>query len=192
MHLTLYCILLVFFIALITVLNLFVFATGASNFSIILWGLLNPVLIIAIDGIFASIVHNVFPLRWMNPYRKCFYSSRKELSFYRKTKINTWKNFIPDTGKITAHFSKEHIDSTDPKYLYRFLQETCQAEWVHYAMCFAGFLTMIYAPEELLLTMFLPQCIVNFVLNVPPVLIQRNNRPKLINMYEHMTKSKEI
>ncbi len=188
MHLTLYVVILIFAIILITILNLFTGHTNISHFTIILWGILNPILIIALDGIVASVIHNAFPQKWFNPYKKCFTPPKKELSLYRKSKITRWKDFIPDTGKITAKFSKQKIDSTDPKYLYKFLQETCSAEWVHYGMCLAGFLTLIYAPKELFFSMFLPQSLVNFFLNIPPILIQRNNRPKLLKMYEHKLK----
>ena len=156
----------------------------------ILWGILGPVILFALDALFAIIMHSL-PRKWMNPYRKCFTVSRKEVSLYRKTKIVVWKDYIPDTGKLTTGLSKSKIEGTQSDYLYAFLEETCYAEWVHYGMALCSFILPFISPRTLIPVMIMPQVIVNFLLNIPPILIQRNNRPKLLAMYEHSKKTEE-
>ena len=51
-------------------------------------------------------------------------------------------------------------------------------------MALIGAVFFIYNPLYLLLMIMLPLMIINFVLNIPPVLIQRLNRPKLLRIYE--------
>lgn len=189
MHLKLYIWTIAISAITIISINFFFVQPNITLFFLMFWGFLGPIIIIGIDAIFATIVH-LFPRKWMNPYKKCFYSSRKELSFYRKIHIVSWKDYIPDTGKLTTGLSKSKIEGTKKDYLYAFLEETCYAEWVHYAMSLCGFLMLIFTPKAIWYSMIIPQILVNFVLNIPPILIQRNNRPKLITMYEHNTSSK--
>ena len=190
MHLTLYLWTIAVCACAILGINVFFIHPEISQFQMILWGILGPVILFALDALFAIIMHSL-PRKWMNPYRKCFTVSRKEVSLYRKTKIVVWKDYIPDTGKLTTGLSKSKIEGTQSDYLYAFLEETCYAEWVHYGMALCSFILPFISPRTLIPVMIMPQVIVNFLLNIPPILIQRNNRPKLLAMYEHSKKTEE-
>ena len=58
-------------------------------------------------------------------------------------------------------------------------------------MALCSFILPFISPRALVPSMIMPQVIVNFILNIPPILIQRNNRPKLLAMYEHSRKAEE-
>lgn len=187
MHLTLY--LTIMFLATVSswLINVFFVQTELSFLILTLYGLLNPVFLFGLDAVVATIIHKINP-KHFDPYIP-FYRERKgELKIYRKMNIVAWKDFVPDTGILTTGLSKSHIEGTKTDYLHFFLVETCYAEIVHYGMCLCGFVVLFFCPKSILLTLILPQVLVNFFLNIPPILIQRNNRPKLLHMYEHQLK----
>ena len=189
MRLKLYLIILAVSILTIFLVNFFLLKSMIDMVVLILWSFLNPIVIIGLDGIIAAIIHHTFiPESCFYPENKLYQVQKKELSFYRKIKINAWKDFVPETGKQTTGMSKSKIEKTTSEYLYLFLIETCYAEIIHYFMAIIGFLPMIFAPRPILFSLAFTQGMVNFVLNIPPILIQRNNRPKLQHIYERQKK----
>lgn len=187
MRLKMYLWILCVSVGIVYVINLFTVGQRYSIFLISLISIVNPLVVIAVDGLIAKIIHDL-PRKWFSPHYKIFQPFKCEKSFYRKMKINAWKDFIPDTGKQTTGLSKSEIAGTEADYLFRFLEETCYAEYVHYGMAIMGFPLIFLAPKELQLSLMLPHAFINFFLNIPPIFIQRNNRPKLLHMYERQLK----
>ena len=95
MHLKLYLWTIAVCACAILGINVFFIHPEASQFQLILWGILGPVILFALDAVFAIIMHSL-PRKWMNPYRKCFTVSRKEVSLYRKTYYRSFK--VKDRG----------------------------------------------------------------------------------------------
>lgn len=48
----------------------------------------------------------------------------------------------------TGGFPKDHLRSTEPAYLERFISETCFAEWMHFIVGVAGFSALIVYPTN--------------------------------------------
>lgn len=178
------------------IINTFVFPQEVlSIWMNIFWVCFNVVALIAIDAVFAWIIH-ALPRKWFSPYKKIYHVHRKERKIYDALRIKVWKDSIPEMGGKLCDFPKDKIDNNDPEYLMMFLQETGYAEIIHYFMAFSSivnFFIFYFAgfPMDQLLIIVLPLAIINFVLQIPPILIQRYNRPRLLIMYERELKIRE-
>ena len=171
-------------IFLVAILNTIFIPVGYDVLAVWLYTWINAIVIFVLDIIVATVIH-ALPRKLFDPYKKIFHVYKWENKFLTKgLKILKWKDKIPELGKLTTNFSKRNIEKTDSNYLYYFLVETCYAESIHIWMALIGAVVFTYNPLDLLLRIMLPLMIINFVLNIPPVLIQRLNRPKLLRIYE--------
>lgn len=164
-----------------------------TEFSIlyaILSTIIDFVIMIGIELLVAGIIH-ALPEKWFSPYNKISRVYTWERPLYEKSGIRKWKNFIPDTGQL-CNFKKDELKSTDDDYLYKFLVETCYADVIHFWMAIMGFaiLFMNINKPLALLTIDLPMAVISLLLNIPPIIIQRYNRPKLLKVYERNLKKK--
>lgn len=135
-----------------------------------------------LDAIIALAVR-FSPKKWFDPRLKIYKVASKEKYLYQKIGIKGWKDKIPELGKI-AHFSKTKIESNETTYLLKFASETCYAEVMHVLSIIFTFLPVIFAPTEARFTFAFPIAVINLFLQIPPVLVQRYNRPKLLILYE--------
>lgn len=142
---------------------------------------------IVIDAIIATITV-ILPKSWFSPYRKIFTVFPKERAFYEKIKIRKWK----DKVFASIGWDKRQVkDTNDNEYLFRFLTETCIAEFMHVISIFVGFLLIFVFPLEYIWCFGFPIALVNAFLQLLPVFIQRYNRPKLLKLYEYNKKIAE-
>jgi glycosyl-4,4'-diaponeurosporenoate acyltransferase len=100
---------------------------------------------------------------------------------YQKIGIHKWKDRLPDMSKhIRKMFAKKISAPRSPEYTHRLILETCIAELIHTALIlfspiFRRHLIGIYGEIAMLL----------YILgNLPFILIQRYNRPRLIMLME--------
>ena len=151
---------------------------GYSTKYVIIAGILAAVGVIAIDGIFATIVRRCLPEKWFD-YRVKFHdASKKECKFYEKIGIKKWKDKVWELGMFT-NFSKKNMANPDIAYLERFILENNYGYWCHLADAFLGFFLLFFYPAEYRLVIPLPACIINFILNMLPVFILRYNTNRL-------------
>ena len=146
---------------------------------------------LALTGILSFFIGRILPKKWFHwndiPYRT--FPGEQEGKIYDRLKIRKWKDVVPDMSKIlpavmpgrapkAAHGSKEEIELL--------LQETCVAELIHAALCVAGVGCVFIWPgwQGVLLT------VLNMLGNIPFMIIQRYNRPRLCRMYNRMTAGK--
>ena len=149
------------------------------------WLLLIILLCIAavfvIDGLFAFLIRRL-PERWFLPEAPLFSVGKREKNFYRKTKINSWKKFVPEWGCFTG-FHKDKIQSpNDSSYLGRFLLESNYGVAGHVAGALLGFLILLIPPLRPL-TVALPVAVVNMILSLLPTMVLRFNTPSLRSLY---------
>ena len=146
-------------------------------------------IVFAIDAIIATIVHAV-PERKINPFAKVFKVSKKECAFYNKLAIKKWKDVIPECGKFLCHFSKTSVQNPNSnEYVLKFLRETCYAGVMHFISIFLGFVPLAFMPQKL--TIVLPIAMVNALLQLLPVLVQRYNRERLTTLYNFNKRKEE-
>ncbi len=138
----------------------------------------------AIDAIVALAVRYIVPEKHYNPMSKRFKVFRREKKLYTKLGIRKWKDKIPETGGMLVGFQKKQVtDLHDNKYLYKFMQETCYAEVMHIWSAPLGFAVIALCPAPLKLGIALPVAIVNAILQILPVAVQRFIRPQLLRVY---------
>lgn len=114
------------------------------------------------------------------PYK--LYPLEKEGTVYKKIRIHHWQNRVPDMSKV---FSKlmppKKMVSMDKGSLLRMIQETCTAELTHIVLCLTGLYCIKLWPGACGITL----AVLNIVLfNLPFILIQRYNRPRLVRLYK--------
>ena len=95
-------------------------------------------------------------------------------------KIHKWKHFLPDGAK--AHkkgFEKKEMKSYDSKYINEFIFQTGRAEITHWAQIIPFWVFGFWCPPFVIILMFIYALLVN----IPCILAQRYNRPRLIKIY---------
>lgn len=96
--------------------------------------------------------------------------------YNRLLKVGRWKDLIPDGGRINSYgFQKGRVQSLKREYLQRFILETKRSEMIHLTGILSLGLFFLVHPflEALLISL------VFLLLDVPCIIIQRYNRPRL-------------
>ena len=177
---------------LVAALNaVFASTLGFTPWQAILLTVAFVLLAFLLDAIVACL-SRVLPKKLFAPERKRFAVSDKEKRFYDRLKIKSWKDKIPETGALLKIFDKTKIEnSDDPVYLRTFLRETCYAEIMHEYSAPLAFFLLFAAPGPLKWTIALPVAVVNFVLQLFPIAVQRYNRNRLTKLYRVRLKKAE-
>lgn len=138
--------------------------------------------VIAIDGVFATIVRHCLPNKWFDHTVKMHLVGKQEIKFYELLGIKFWKDSVLELGMFTS-FSKKTIAEPDSKeYMERFIMECNYGNWVHIACILTGWLLCLFYPAKLFVFFPLSICIVNSILNLLPTMILRYNVPRLHRM----------
>lgn len=178
-----------FFTILINVV--YVSLSGNSMVEMFLY-LILAIAICGFSSAFIMLITRILPKKVFNPYRKRYKTFNKESNFYNKIGIKKWKDKVPELGKIGG-FAKNKLNSpNDPGYLYRFLTEICIAESLHTLSIIMGALIFFILPPKYLLTIALPIFLINGILHILPVLIQRYLRPKMLKIYTRLAKDEDM
>ena len=146
--------------------------------------------IVAVVGALAFLGGELLPRKNFDysafPYRA--HKWEKEGQIYEKLHIRKWKDHLPDMSRyIKTMFAKELVNPRDPEYTRRLILETCVAELIHKILIllspiFAQYMTGMYADLAMLI----------YALgNLPFILIQRYNRPRLIRLMEKQLAAQE-
>lgn len=128
------------------------------------------------------IIGRIFPRKWIKedkfPFRS--FAFEKNGRIYDKIKIKKWKTKWPDASKlihkIIPCIPVKRFDEKSPKKVKTLIKESCVAETTHIVAFVLGFFAIFLWGSVLgvLLT------IVYALANIPPILIQRYNRPRLM------------
>ena len=110
------------------------------------------------------------------PFRS--FPFEREGKLYEKIGIRSWQNKVPDISKLTPGIvpRKKIPRRLDAEAIRRMINETCVAELTHVLLCFAGIALLRLwkgAGGIVLFTVYM------LLGNVPFILIQRYNRPRL-------------
>ncbi|WP_430610725.1 glycosyl-4,4'-diaponeurosporenoate acyltransferase [Enterococcus sp. DIV0876] len=105
----------------------------------------------------------------------------------RHLRIARWKDRLPEGTQIdSGGFDKSHLHRKDGASLYRFMLETCRAELTHWLLLFAAVLFFLWNP----LWAAVLNCLYAILANLPFILIQRYNRPRLLRVYNKFLRKK--
>lgn len=142
-------------------------------------------------SIAAFFVGRLLPARWFLadrfPYR-C-HKFERDGKLYSKLRVHLWQNKLPDMSRILPKcIPAKNLKGNYREHLPRMLQETCIAEMIHKAECVAGLLCLHIWPGVggVVITM-----LYMVVFNLPFILIQRYNRPRLLKLMQKMQRTEQ-
>lgn len=140
-----------------------------------------------LGGVF-FLIGCILPRKWFCFYRFPYrlFDFEKEGRIYVAFGVRKWKDMVPDMSAILPGIipSKKMPVIVTPTQVELLIRETCVAEWIHELLCFMGFGCV-----------FLWKGIGGFTVsllyvlgNIPYIIIQRYNRPKLIRLLQKLEK----
>lgn len=145
-----------------------------------------------IAGVAAHVLGLIIPIDRFDIDSFPFYSFKWERNgaVYKKFRISSWMAKLPDMSKIIPYmFKKELGNELSPEHILRYIRETCLAELVHIILILASPL-LFAAVGGIRGFAFM---LIYSVCNLPFIMIQRYNRPKLKRLYmRQMKKEKNI
>ena len=130
---------------------------------------------IALFHIIVSYSVNRMPYRTLASLRLRIVPYKKEKEIYEKVfRIKAWKDYVPSAGP----FDKKVMKGNGAEYLSLFILETVRAEVIHMICLIVTFLVLLVydQPYGWLIPVFFT------MINVPCIMIQRYNRPRLENV----------
>lgn len=146
----------------------------------------------AILSVMSFLLGRILPASWFDPTRPPWRAWKWEQSgkIYQKLAIHRWQNKVPDMSRIFPKLmpAKSMKTIPDQKGLRVMLHETCVAEAVHGVLCVLG-LVMLWLWRGLGGVVF--YLVYALLGNLPFILIQRYNRPRLLRLYQRREKQKE-
>mgnify|MGYP001183180035 CR=1 FL=1 len=98
-----------------------------------------------------------------------------------RLRIDRWKDRLPTVTSLNR-FSKRRLAGNDQPYLERFVLETCRAESNHVRAILSVVVMQLWTPPGVWVICFL----LAFSGNLPFILIQRHNRPRLQRALERI------
>lgn len=147
--------------------------------------------VIAVDGLVALFIRRALPEKLFCVKENTFNVGQKERGFYRKIKVNRWKDKVPELGGFTG-FHKDKIKSAgDAAYLARFVLEANYGVVIHLANAMLGFV-IAFIPFCGRFSIWFPIFVVNFVLSMMPVAVLRDNTPSLKYLYFKAKKDEAV
>ena len=169
----------------------FNFAAFAFNaWNIVLCVSVSVVAVIAIDGIFATIVRWFLPKKWFSVDKEFWVAKKKECLFYERIGIKKWKDKVLELGAFTGFRKNKIAEPNDSAYIARYIIEANYGVGVHITGVILGYLVCLVFPS-FWYAVGLPVGFVNMVLNAMPLMILRYNLPKLHTLYRINVKREE-
>lgn len=152
--------------------------------------LLFPILWFILHMICVYICHKA-PDRFYNPGFNLFTikSYEKNGKIYEdRFKIKAWKNILPDGGSINSYgFEKRRIANRSVAYFEKFIIETKRAELIHWTGILTSTIFLLIYDFPLNILIYL----IAIIIDIPFIMIQRYNRPRLIRLVQRERRSNE-
>jgi len=148
--------------------------------------LLKCALYLALTGTAGFFAGRIVPKRWFKPETGWFrsFSFERNGAVYEKLGIRKWHNKVPDMSRILPGLMPAKALSGDYRdKLPVMIRETCVAELVHITVSIAGLRCLWLWPG---IGGVAVTAINAVLLNLPFILIQRYNRPRLIRLQKKL------
>lgn len=132
---------------------------------------------IMVLGLIVGIIFSFIPYRLILKLKIPSYSFEKNNFYERYFHISKWKDQLPQFSNITKMgFKKDSIRSLSSDYLDMFYLETIRAEITH---IFLMAISPVYLIGKYALPVKIFMTAANFVGNIPFIMVQRYNRPRI-------------
>lgn len=143
-------------------------------------------LYLAFTGIVGFFSGRIMPKGWIHPEKGLFrcFPFEKQGAFYEKIGIRKWQNRVPDMSRIFPSIvpAKNLCGNFDER-LPVMIRETCVAEIIHIAISILGLACLWIWPG---IGGIVVTVVYIGLLNLPFILIQRYNRPRLIRLQQKL------
>lgn len=164
---------------------------NCSPFLILVIMLVGVIIEIAIDGLFAFIIHSL-PNKMFYETKSVFKVGRRERKLYEKLHIKSWKDKVVELGGLGGFRKNKIYNPNSSEYLRQFIIESNKGLVGHIFGIVFGFLILLYPLPKYWLCVGLPIALVNTFLNILPCMILRYNIPKLTVAYERARRTEEF
>ena len=140
--------------------------------------MLKCILYLAVIGVASFVIGRLLLKSWLHEDRFPFrpFAFERQGKLYEKLKIKSWQNKLPDMSRLCKHCMPAKKMNADTLWeLPLMIKETCVAEFIHLLLPLAGLYCLRLWPGAggVIVTLLY------FLGNLPFVLIQRDNRPRL-------------
>lgn len=181
----------IFIIGLSFFLKYLIHLIDYANLTIIFIPILATILIIAIDGLFATIIRRCLPNK-MFSYKVGFHKvSKFEIKIYEKLGVKNWKDDVLELGMFTD-FSKRKVEKPEDRtYIERFILESNYGAAIHFFSLIYSIPLFFIFPSKFTLLVITPVFIVNALLNILPFIILRYNLVRLHRLRNLLEKKEE-
>ena len=149
-------------------------------------GFVKCIFYLSVVGVIFFLVGRMIPKKWLHydrfPYRLFLWEKGGKI--YNVLQIHRWREKLPDMSKIFPGMmpSKKLPKKVTSMQLERMVQETCVAELIHNLLCVLGFGCVFLwkgAGGWLIALLYM-------IGNLPFSIIQRYNRPKLVQIMQRL------
>ena len=152
--------------------------------------LLNCIVWFAVIGATGFVAGRLLPARWFTPDKGLFrpLSFEKDGRFYEKIGIRKWHRRLPDMSRIFPFLMPaKNMCGAYKDRLGIMIHETCVAEVIHHVMNFCALRCLKLWPGMggICITLLY------ILLNLPFILIQRYNRPRLLHLQQRLEKRQD-
>ena len=140
----------------------------------------------AVLGVLSFFLRRLLPKRWLHPDKFPFRTYAWEDKLWKALQIRKWQAKVPDMSRLFKKLMPEKkLTQQTVQELPLMIEETCIAELTHGLLCIAGlFLLKIWPGTG---GVFLTVIYIVFG-NLPFLLIQRYNRPRLQKLLARQTR----
>lgn len=149
------------------------------------------ILYLLVICIMVFFIGRLFPRRWINENKFPFksYHWEKNGKIYDKLAIKKWKTKLPDASIVLNRiipklYPKKRMKNKEIDKVQVLLKESCVAEGTHKVVSILGFGCILIWKSFGGVTI----SIIFYLFNIPFVLIQRYNRPRLLKVSKKLNK----
>ncbi len=146
---------------------------------------------IAVLGVLSHFVGQALPRKCFDAEKPPYKAAKWEKGgkVYEKLGIKHWKDIVPDMSRIMPDMVKKKLTSENKERgMDTLIAETCVAECVHWGLIVLSF-GILFWWRGLWAAVFL--LVYNIFGNLPFIIIQRYNRPRLV-MLEQRRKRRAV
>lgn len=147
------------------------------------------VIYIAVLGILSFIIGRLLPKGWFHADKFPYKTAAGEQKIYQALRVKSWQSKVPDMSRLFRHIMPaKKMTAETVADIPRMLEETCVAELTHTLLSILGLAILWLWPGwgGIIVT------IIYILLgNVPFIIIQRYNRPRLQRLYAMQQRKRE-
>lgn len=129
--------------------------------------------------------HIYFYKRWIFRERKW---EKAGALYERLFRVRSWKALLPEVSDFfNFSFPKKYFTQSNREYMSKYLMESCRSELTHWNIIFSSLLFILWCDPSTTLKII----IIAISLNLPYIIIQRYNRPRIIRLLAKKGEAKE-